>query len=450
MLLACTLLERFEADIRRGYCKPADASFALHEIKSTAADIFGTDILLDRGPWTVDRGPWTVDTVNLLTCVPLERACECSGSRLFVFILTPYLHSDVASGLKTSPKYRAIASRAKRFGVRVLSRIAKSPLFSGVATPLDRLSPVSEQSALTALMQQRESVDLVRVEDAYLWVYRNDHLYSTVRDDDKNLERAKIAMPAWPVPVGPEHTALKHVIKVDRSAALFDIGCNYGREAIRILRTARQAGSKQSLYMFDPGVAGKLAGLNVQLNGLNGFEYFDVALSDIDGHILVHLVSGQSQDNKIINRSESAISIPVRALTLSSFIRAQAIKASACFLKCDTQGAELEVLKGFSKHPLYRKMAGIIEFFPNGLATRIKPAKFLLMLTDEFIVIDVGAHRRYFDVVDENNVEKILSRVKEVSPPYSDLLLISKTLPGAKTLFNQLKKEHEAMAVPIR
>ncbi len=331
----------------------------------------------------------------------------------------------------------------------MLSRIVKSPLHSRGPTRLAPISPVSEQSALTALMQQGESVDLVRVEDAYLWVYRNDHLYTTVRDDDKNLNRAKIAMPAWPAPVGPEHTALKHIIKIQRSAALFDIGCNYGEEAIRILRTARQAGSKQSLYMFDPGVAGKLAGLNLQLNGLTGFEYYDAALSDIDGHMLVHLVSGQSQDNKIINRSDTAVSIPVRSLTLSSFVRDRAIKASVCFLKCDTQGAELEVLNGFSKHPLYRKMAGIIEFFPNGLATRIKPAKFLSMLNDDFIVIDVGAHRRSFDVIDDSSIEKVLSRIEKVNPPFSDLLIISKTLPGAKALFNQLRAEHEAMVSQI-
>ncbi len=347
-------------------------------------------------------------------------------------MLNPNLQLVGASGSRMDQSFELIISNVKR----VLSRIVKLPLF----TPI---KPMSEQTALAALMQQGASIDLVRVEDAYLWVYRNDRLYTTIREDHKDLNRAKITVPTWPAPFGPEHTALKHVIKIDRAAALFDIGCNYGREAIRILRTARRAGSKQPLMMFDPGVAGKLAGLNLQLNELAGFEFYDAALSDVDGHILVHLVSGQSQDNKIINRLDKAISIPVRSLTLTSFLRDRAVKASACFLKCDTQGAELEVLKGFSKHPLYRKMAGIIEFFPNGLATRIKPTKFLVMLTNDFIVIDVGAHRHLFDVVDESTAEKIVSRISEVSPPYSDLLIISKTLPGAKELFNRLKAEHE-------
>lgn len=306
---------------------------------------------------------------------------------------------------------------------------------------LGEFCPLSERDVLAALMQERESVDLVLAEDAYLWVYRNDNLYKVLKPENKNRDRSKLKAIKPTVPNEPQFMALRHVLSVDKNAALFDIGCNYGREAIRIRRIADEAGATGPLHMFDPGVAGKLAHLNMSLNGLTGFEYYNFAISDIDGHMLVHLVSGQSQDNKIINRRDNAVSVPVRAMRLDSFAKDKSLSSSACFVKCDTQGAEFEVLCGFEKSTLYGRMAGVIEFFPNGLATRIRPSVFAEKLCKDFHVYDLGAHRDYFHPVDPDNLDPLFARIEKFNPPFTDLLLISKELPGAGALEQQLISE---------
>ncbi|MEM9618100.1 MAG: FkbM family methyltransferase [Pseudomonadota bacterium] len=308
-------------------------------------------------------------------------------------------------------------------------------------TALGDLRPVSERDVLVSLMQEKESVDLVRAEDAYLWIYRNDNFYKQLSNQDKNLNRQSLKSLKASVPNEPQFTALRHILSIEKGAAIFDIGCNYGREAVRIRRILDAEGAAGPLFMFDPGVAGKLAHLNMLLNGLTGFEYYNIAISDIDGHVLVHLVSGQSQDNKIINRRDDAISIPVRAMRLDSFVKDRIPSPSACFMKCDTQGAEFEVLRGFEKSALYHRMAGVIEFFPNGLATRIRPAVFAEKLCRDFSVYDLGPHRRFFYPVSPDNLESLFARIEKFNPPYTDLLLISKGLPGESALKRRLMKE---------
>ena len=303
--------------------------------------------------------------------------------------------------------------------------------------------PFTEQTALNALMAERKSVDLVSVKDAVLWVYRNDNLYQGLPEEDKNLNLGKLKKISHARPEGPENTALRHILSIDPKAAIFDIGCNYGREAIRMTRTIEAFGASTPVYMFDPGVAGKLAQLNMPLNGYHNFKYYNSAIGDVDGHLLVHIVDGQSQDNKIINRSEKATSVPVKSMRLDSFIRSERISAKACFIKCDTQGAELEVLQGLQGNGLYQQSAAVIEFFPNGLATRIKPALFVTNLCDKFHVYDLGPHRKFFYKISPEDTGPLFDRIAKFNPPFTDLLLISKALPGAKDLLARLQQEHE-------
>ncbi len=311
-------------------------------------------------------------------------------------------------------------------------------------------TPFTEQTALAALMAERKSIDLVCAEDAYLWLYRHDNLYKVLTDKNKNLQLSKLKKLPTGLPEGPEHTALRHILSVDQNAAVFDIGCNYGREAVRMMRTIKAASGMSPLHMFDPGVAGKLAQLNLPLNGFDNFKYYNYAVSDVDGHLLVHIVDGQSQDNKIINRGEEATSIPVKSIRLDSFIKSEHLDADACFIKCDTQGAELEVLRGLEGHKLYQNMAAVIEFFPNGLVTRVKPTLFVAKLCEKFHVFDLGAHRKFFHSVTPENTEPLFDRIKKFNPPFTDLLLISKTLPGAEDLMVKLKREHEEMQSAVK
>lgn len=299
----------------------------------------------------------------------------------------------------------------------------------------------TERDALDALMLERKSVDLVRAEDAYLWVYRRDNLYDRILKEDRNLHPGALQSLSPGLPHGPEYTALSHVMAMDSAAPLFDIGCNYGREGIRMARMARAAGHAHPIFMFDPGVAGKLAQLNMPLNGLDNFEYYNIAIGDQDGHLLVHMVDGQSQDNKIINKGEKSVSVPVASMRLDTFMKRRGLGGKACFVKCDTQGAEFEVFKGFRNNSLFRRMAAVIEFFPNGLATRIRPADFLKQLCDEFEVYDLGPHRKFFYKLNANDLGGVLERIQSFDPPFTDLLLLAPDLPQAAELNGRLQAE---------
>ena len=334
-----------------------------------------------------------------------------------------------------------------RFQLRGLRRLAgnrskrlAAPSKSDLpAQNLHPLMPMSSSDVLLQLQAERRGVDLVWFADTLLYVYKEDWLHRHVPDSQRGIDPLRFKAPSPERPQGPEITALTHILRHDSSAVLIDVGCNYGVQAVRMLRTAQYLGFPAKIYLFDPGIAGKLSVINLELNGFSDFDYYNYAISDRDGYVSVYIVEGESQDNKIINKSPSALQLPVYSLKLSSFLRSIDHHGLA-FVKIDTQGAEYEVFRGLDDAFRRSRFAGVVEYFPNGLATRIAPRKFLASLCEEFVVYDLGPNRTYARRVTGDTVDETNQRVSLNVPPFTDLLVLSRGLPELRSLTGQIEE----------
>jgi FkbM family methyltransferase len=160
---------------------------------------------------------------------------------------------------------------------------------------------------------------------------------------------------------------------IDRGSIAIDVGANIG---LMTLTMGKLVGSTGKVYSFEPGpVSFGLLRRNVFTNALNGNIFiFDQALSDSEGHFNLFInLSGESDnqlhknlDDYSFKNENSRPSIKVMTKTLDSIIQEQGINISEIsFIKIDTQGHDLSVLRG-GKHffKSVKKVAVLVEFAP--------------------------------------------------------------------------------------
>lgn len=304
---------------------------------------------------------------------------------------------------------------------------------------LPEIQPLSEKEAMLQIHAEKRKIELVWYSDTLIWVLKDDWIYQHVRQEHRNINQKTFARPVVRDIDGPDIIALKHILSADENPLLLDIGCNYGLQAVRMLRVAKSIGRRPVLKLFDPGIAGKLSLLNLVLNGFDPCDYYHVAVSDIDGYLSVHIVEGQSQDNKIINPGKDPLSLPVRSVTLNNILDNNPGHESA-FIKIDTQGAEFEIFNGFKNSNFRDRFISVMEFFPNGLATRVKPKDFLKSLCNEFIIYDIGAARKYAYEVTGKTIDDVFERLNRINPPFTDLIVIAKGITRVDALRAQLEQ----------
>jgi len=301
------------------------------------------------------------------------------------------------------------------------------------------LEPISMNQALLQIQAERRDIELVWYRDMPLWIYKDDWLYNHIPVERRGIDRSPFQRPRPAHPVGPDMVMLEHVLEHDPAALVFDVGCNYGVQAVRMLRTAAKLNGRIRAQLFDPGLAGKLSVLNCRMNGFDNFDFYYAAVSDTDGYVSVFINEGQTMDNKIINPRPQSLRMPVRAVRLADLLR-DADRNRLFFLKVDTQGAEYEVLRGLDDPSWRSRCAAIIEFVPGGLRSRVSPREFLEGLCAEFLVLDVGAVHEYVIEVTGDRAEEVIQRVKKVKPPFTDLLLLGRDLPERDALVTKLKR----------
>lgn len=98
----------------------------------------------------------------------------------------------------------------------------------------------------------------------------------------------------------------------------------------------------------------------IMKKNLDGFEYINLAVSDIDGIIGINVIDSNTDDlenmlgfDSILKRNnESSIkfnTVDVESTTLDSFIKNKKIDIQSSALLLDVEGAEINVLKGSAK-----------------------------------------------------------------------------------------------------
>jgi FkbM family methyltransferase len=132
-----------------------------------------------------------------------------------------------------------------------------------------------------------------------------------------------------------------------------DAGANIGWYTVI---AGKRVGDAGRVYAFEPDPeAFALLERNVRVNGLHNVVLEQKALSDAPGHIELFIAPDNKGDHRIYQpEGEHRASVQVEAVTLDDYFRDA--PEGVDFVKSDTQGAELVILKG---------MRGLIEKSPS-------------------------------------------------------------------------------------
>lgn len=125
---------------------------------------------------------------------------------------------------------------------------------------------------------------------------------------------------------------------------IFDVGANTGQTCIELVKTFPKA----NIYSFEP-VKATFQKLKDNVVDHSNINCFNLALGDEDGKLEINL-DEDPERNSLKNAAEaqSLIKEEIEVLTGTTFCARHFI-SSIDLLKMDTEGFEMEVLKGFGK-----------------------------------------------------------------------------------------------------
>jgi len=162
--------------------------------------------------------------------------------------------------------------------------------------------------------------------------------------------------------VSGEECFVKNLFRDDASKVVFDVGANKGDYSQKILKYARRA----RVYAFEPHPL-TYQSLKDSVNS-DRFHCYNSAVGATNGETFLYdYENGNASQHASVYkgvietlRKSKAVRHKVGLITLTDFAKQNSIDFID-FLKIDTEGGELEVLKGFAEY-LRDGKVGIIQF----------------------------------------------------------------------------------------
>lgn len=299
-------------------------------------------------------------------------------------------------------------------------------------------------AALFSLQAEKEDIDFVFKDSFFLYVYKNDWIYSTIKESDRSFDivryNRRLNRLRQNAAVGGEITSVERVLlniaNNGTRPRYFDIGTNYGQWVVRAKRVLGPSFARLSVACFEPGLASRLAVINLALNDLYDVDFFVAAISNVDAIVPFFAASGHTEDNKLVNRIDKHITFPAWSITIESLL-AKVETNAEIFLKIDTQGGEYEVFSGMG-NCWDRPIAAVMEFCPKALSTRIKPLDFLVSIARVATIAELGPYQNFVKFVTALDFEELITRIWNRKLPFCDLFLLSQTHPRLRELESQL------------
>lgn len=157
----------------------------------------------------------------------------------------------------------------------------------------------------------------------------------------------------------PEQTELfKNV--VHPGDIVLDIGANVGYYTLLFAKTVGPYGL---VYAFEPDPTNfKLLKKNIEVNGYNNIKAFPFAVSNSTRKGFLYLNDYNAGDHRIFDSKNNRKTVPIEIISL----RDRFPNLRPNFIKIDTQGAEVEILKGI-KNIIDDVHSISIEYWPYGL-----------------------------------------------------------------------------------
>jgi len=185
-----------------------------------------------------------------------------------------------------------------------------------------------------------------------------------------------------------------------------DIGAMIGYHTVTM---AQLAGPEGAVYAFEPSPANyRVLGANIDGNRCRNAMPILGAAGAANGEAWLYLNPDNAGDNSIYAVKDRA-KIPVRIYALDDFYGPK--QKAVSFLKIDTQGFEIEVLKGareILKNPGLRM---VVEYYPRGLKASGATGQDLLDLIQKagFFVFLIDRQGRGLIPIEKINLEKLIT-----------------------------------------
>lgn len=168
-----------------------------------------------------------------------------------------------------------------------------------------------------------------------------------------------------------------------------DVGSNVG---LYTIKQANRVGVSGKIWSFEPNpLSFERLMMNLEENGIKNAKIFKKAVSSTTGNLKFSVDFGITTEGKLLHLGEPVISgnnsvIEVECITLDNFVIENNIKRID-ILKIDTEGEELEVLKGASGNALSIIKKIVMEYhgkeIRQAVSSFLKEKKFNILSEDE-------------------------------------------------------------------
>lgn len=187
---------------------------------------------------------------------------------------------------------------------------------------------------------------------------------------------------------------------------VFDIGANAGYYSIFLAKNFKKA----KICAFEP-IPKTFEALkkNISLNKLKNIKAFNFGFDSKEGEVPFYYYKAGSGNasEKILNKAEKNIAVRCKVMKIDDFVKKQNIK-KIDFIKCDVEGAELNVFKGGEKvlgrfRPIImvemlRKWSKAFGYHPNDTISFLKNLGYRCFTINR-------KKLKKFNIMDENTKE---------------------------------------------
>jgi FkbM family methyltransferase len=247
---------------------------------------------------------------------------------------------------------------------------------------------------------------------------------------------------------GATHLAAMHFRCSGIEFDFIDVGANNGLHVCGQAKLHEAIGGTVECHAFEPGTVFEALIRTVKANRMDHVIRCNrAACGSINGKAVFYDTETSSPGSSLLRKAVAPFSdlplgtIETPIVRIDDYVQKSMRAVPGLIIKIDREGADFQVLAGMSRVMAERACVVLTEFTPVLVEEYENPTRMLYQIGQDFFIVDMGAERR--PLISEMawleaSIAEIKKRPTEHVRGYTDLALISRRIPKAKTLFSRI------------